>query len=68
MRLIRSSISGSTASNRARLMEYVMATEWDAKMMLEHPVLKAKLQLLCDAIRQSFDTEDWEKLYWERFF
>ena len=37
-------------------------------MMLEHPVLKAKLQLLCDAIRQSFDTEDWEKLYWERFF
>ena len=54
--------------DRARLMEYVMATEWDAKMMLEHPVLKAKLQLLCDAIRQSFDTEDWEKLYWERFF
>lgn len=54
--------------DRARLMEYVMCTEWDAKMMLEHPVMAEKLRLLCDAIRSVFDTEQWEYVHWERFF
>lgn len=54
--------------DRARLMEYIMATEWDAKMMLEHPALREKAQILCDAIREAFDAEGWEDVYWERFF
>ena len=54
--------------DRARLMEYVMATEWDARMMMEHPILKAKLQILCDAIREAFVSDHWDNLYWERFF
>lgn len=53
--------------DRARLMEYIMATEWDAKMMLEHPALREKAQILCDAIREAFDTSTWEDVYWERF-
>jgi len=54
--------------DRARLMEYLMATDWDAKMMMEHPVLKAKAQILADAIREAFDTTTWEDVHWERFF
>lgn len=54
--------------DRARLMEYVMYTELDAKMMLQHPAMAAKLQILCDAIRQAFDTENWENVHWERFY
>lgn len=54
--------------DRARLMEYVMCSDWDGKEMMEHPVLRAKMQLLCDAIREAFDTDDWDELHWERFF
>ncbi len=54
--------------DRARLMEYIMATEWDAKMMMEHPVLKEKARILSEAIREAFDTEGWEDVHWERFF
>ena len=53
--------------DRARLMEYMMCTDWDAEQMMKHPVLKAKMQILCDAIRQAFDTEGWEEVRWERF-
>lgn len=54
--------------DRARLMEYIMCSDWEAKQMMKHPVLKAKLQLLCDAIREAFDTTTWEDVRWERFF
>ena len=54
--------------DRARLMEYVMCTDWDAEQMMEHPVLKSKLRLLTDAIREVFDTDDWTDVRWERFF
>ena len=54
--------------DRARLMEYIMCAEWEAEQMMKHPVLKAKLQLLSDAIREVFDTEDWDDVRWERFF
>ena len=54
--------------DRARLMEYIMCTEWHGAKMMEKPVLWAKMQLLCDAIREVFDTEGWEDVYWERFF
>lgn len=54
--------------DRARLMEYVMCTDWHGKKMMEKPVLRAKMQLLCDAIREAFDTSNWGELHWERFF
>ena len=54
--------------DRARLMEYIMCADWEAKQMMKCPVLKAKLQLLCDAIREAFDTTGWEDVRWERFF
>jgi len=53
--------------DRARLMEYIMCADWEAEQMMKHPVLKAKLQLLSDAIREVFDTEDWNDVRWERF-
>lgn len=54
--------------DRARLMEYVMCTDWHGKKMMEKPVLRAKMQLLCDAIREAFDTSNWDQPHWERFF
>ena len=54
--------------DRARLMEYIMCADWEARQMMDHPVLKAKLQILSDAIREAFDTEGWEDVRWERFF
>jgi hypothetical protein len=54
--------------DRARLMEYVMCADWEAEQMMKHPVLKAKLQLLSDAIDKVFDTDDWTDVRWERFF
>lgn len=53
--------------DRARLMEYIMTDSFAEKMMA-HPVLKEKLRILCDAIREAFDTEHWDSVYWERFF
>ena len=54
--------------DRARLMEYIMCADWEAEQMMKHPVLKAKLQLLSDAVRKVFDTENWTDVRWERFF
>ena len=53
--------------DRARLMEYIMCADWEAEQMMKHPVLKAKLQLLSEAIREVFDTEGWDDVRWERF-
>ena len=54
--------------DRARLMEYVMYSDLHARMMLQYPAMRAKLQLLCAAIRQTFDTDQWGSVHWERFF
>lgn len=53
--------------DRARLMQYVMYEDAFSREMMEHPALKAKLQVLCDAIREAFDTSAWDAVYWERF-
>lgn len=53
--------------DRARLMEYIMCADWEAEQMMKHPALKAKLQLMCDAIREVFDTSEWKNVRWERF-
>ena len=54
--------------DRARLMEYVMGSDWHAGQILKYPAIRAKLLVLCNAIRSAFDTENWGKVHWERFF
>lgn len=54
--------------DRARIMEYIMTSDRYAREMAEVPALRMKLKAMSDAIRTAFDTENWEKPYWERFF
>ena len=54
--------------DRARIMEYIMTSDRYARDMAEVPALRLKLKAMSDAIRTAFDTENWEKPYWERFF
>ena len=51
--------------DRARLMEYVMCSKY-AEDILESPAMMMKLMIMSDTIRQAFDTEAWESVYWER--
>jgi hypothetical protein len=50
--------------DRARMLEHAMAgNTW----IFSTPQRKAKLQYLCDCIRDCFDTTDWpEKTFWEK--
>ncbi len=50
--------------DRARMLEHAMVgNSW----MFSTPQRKAKLQYLCDCIRDCFDTTDWpEKTFWEK--
>ena len=54
--------------DRARIMEYIMASKLYARAIADIPALRLKLKVMSDAIRQTFDTEGWEQVYWERFF
>ena len=58
----------NSREDRARLMEYVMCSDYYAEDMLKYPAMRAKLQILCDGIRAVFDTTEWENVHWERFF
>ncbi len=53
--------------DRARLMEYVMAFDEDARDMMLAPALYDKVEYMCRAIRSTFDTTGWEHVWWERF-
>lgn len=53
--------------DRARLMEYIMTTDFSAKYMMEAPVLHDKMQMMINAVRGVFDTTGWDDIYWERF-
>lgn len=52
--------------NRARIMEYVMANEDLAGALMQSPYITQKLEIMCQAIRNSFDTSAWGDLRWER--
>ena len=54
--------------DRARIMEYIMTSDKYARDMAEAPALRLKLKIMSDAIREVFDTEQWGKPHWERFF
>lgn len=53
--------------DRARIMEYVMTSDYTAKHMMKAPVLHEKMGIMIDAVRSVFDTEGWENVQWERF-
>ena len=52
--------------DRARIMEYVMANEDMAGALMQSPYITQKLEIMCQAIRNSFDTSAWGDLRWER--
>jgi len=54
--------------DRARLMEYIMCSKSYARKVASIPALRKKLEILSDAVRQVFDTTDWDVPYWERYF
>lgn len=41
---------------RARIMEYFMVHEDEAGLLIESPAIRQKLQFMCDAVRNNFDT------------
>ena len=51
--------------DRARIMEYVMAT--DASDLLRSPALAKKLEIMSRTIREQFDTTGWQTTYWEQY-
>lgn len=51
--------------DRARIMEYVMANEDLAGALMQSPYITQKLEIMCQAIRNSFDTSAWGDLRWE---
>ena len=51
--------------DRARIMEFVMGT--DASDLMRSSVLKKKLQIMSDTLREYFDTTGWGDVYWEQY-
>lgn len=53
--------------DRARLMEYIMTTDFSARHMMEAPALYNKMQMMITAVREVFDDTGWTDVHWERF-
>lgn len=51
--------------DRARIMEYFMVHEDAAQLLIESPVIRWKLRLMCSAVRDNFDTTGWGQVRWE---
>lgn len=51
--------------DRARIMEYFMVHEDEADLLIESPAIRQKLQFMCDAVRNNFDTTGWSAVRWE---
>lgn len=51
--------------DRARIMEYFMVHEDAAQLLIESPVIRQKLQIMCAAVRNNFDTAGWGQVRWE---
>ena len=52
--------------DRARIMEFFMTHDDEAKLLIESPAIQKKLKLMCDGIRNNFDTTGWSDVRWER--
>lgn len=46
--------------DRARIMEYFMTHEDEAKLLIQSPAIREKLRRMSAAIRQCFDTTGWD--------
>lgn len=51
--------------DRARIMEYFMVHTDEAELLIQSPVIRQKLQRMCNAIRNNFDTGGWGSVRWE---
>lgn len=51
--------------DRARIMEYFIVHEDAAQLLIESPVIRQKLRLMCSAVRDNFDTTGWGQVRWE---
>lgn len=52
--------------DRARIMEYFITRDNEAKLLIQSPFIRKKLQIMCDTVRSCFDTTGWEDVPWER--
>ena len=43
-----------------------MAHEDEARILIQSPFIRQKLQMMCDAVRSTFDTTGWENVRWKR--
>lgn len=53
--------------DRARIMEYIMTKPEFAQQIIESPAIMAKLRLMCETIRENFDTSQWKDVLWEQY-
>lgn len=51
--------------DRARIMEYFMVHTEEAELLIQSPAIRQKLQCMCNAIRDNFDTSSWSSVCWE---
>ena len=56
----------SRQEDRARIMEFFMTHDDEARLLIQSPFIRLKLQMMCDAVRSTFDTTGWENVRWER--
>lgn len=52
--------------DRARIMEYFMAHDDEAQVLIGAPAIREKLAWMCRAVRGCFDTTGWDSVRWER--
>ena len=52
--------------DRARIMEFIMAYEDESKVLIKSPHIRKKLEIMCSAVRNTFDTSGWKDVRWER--
>lgn len=51
--------------DRARIMEYFMTFDEESRILIQSPFIRKKLQMMCDAVRSTFDTTGWKDVRWE---
>lgn len=56
----------AATEDRARIMEFFMTHDDEAELLIQSPYIRAKLQIMCDAVRRYFDTAGWGTPRWER--
>lgn len=52
--------------DRARIMEYFMAHEDEARLLIQSDAIRQKLTWVCRAVRECFDTAGWGTPRWEK--